>query len=183
MPFKKLDLHKFGFSPKVLEALVRWPKELHTLSYRPNIVQIDKAEWTWEVLQPIFEIQMASLRELHIYDLSKGDHVDIADFRGFTMLERLTLPAKLIGVDKRHIPRIIAPNLQFFKWQVEYWDGNPRIIDDKHEEWIRAVVEYAARQQQKLKTIFIKVEGRLWKISRGIFTYPWNLYISVGSPG
>ncbi|KAJ4007446.1 hypothetical protein NW766_010131 [Fusarium irregulare] len=174
-PFKKLDLHNFCFSPKVLEALVRWPKELHTLSYRPSISQASSRDWTWETLQPILNTQMASLRELHIYDLFRGDHVDIADLRGFTMLERLTLPATLIGVDKRHIPRIIAPNLQYFKWQVEYGDGNPRIIDEKHEEWIRAVVEYAARQQQKLETIFINSEGRSWEFARGIFTYPWDL--------
>ena len=145
------------------------------MSYRPSISQASSRDWTWETLQPIFNTQMASLRELHIYNLFRGDHVDIADLRGFTMLERLTLPAMLIGVDKRHIPRIIAPNLQYFKWQVEYGDGNPRIIDEKHEEWIRAVVEYAARQQQKLKTIFINSEGRSWEFARGIFTYPWDL--------
>ncbi|KAJ4116163.1 hypothetical protein NW768_011136 [Fusarium equiseti] len=174
-PFKKLELDKFGLPSKVLEALVRWPKELHALSCHPTISQIDSREWTWDILQPIFNIHMASLRELHIYDLYLEDHIELADLTGFTMLERLILPAKLTGLDKRYIPCIIAPNLQFFKWQVEYEDGDQRIIDEEHEEWVRAVVEFAAKQQQKLKTIFIDVGYSSWELLGSVSVYPWDL--------
>ena len=96
------------------------------------------------------------------------------------MLERLTLPAKLIGVDKRHIPRIIAPNLQFFKWQVDYQYGDQIILDKEHEEWLRAVVEFAAGQQQTLKTIFIWVVYHSWQLIGGVCEYPWDLLDAIG---
>jgi len=150
--------------------------ELHKLSVRPSEYQLNRNKWTCMSLQPILASQMANLRELNMYDVRLQENIEILDLTGFTMLERLSLPAMLTGLDKRHIPRIVAPNLRFFRWQVGYHDFEDELFGDKHEEWVRVMVEFAARQQQKLKTIFVALQCHDFDgLLDGTSEYPWDV--------
>ncbi|RFN48929.1 hypothetical protein FIE12Z_6776 [Fusarium flagelliforme] len=156
-PMQKLEFNRFDLPPKALEVLVRWPKELHSLSVRPSESQIEDDVWHWGSLQPILETQMANLRELNLYGLMLDRNLEILDLTGFTMLERLSLPATSTGFNMRDTPRILAPNLRFFEWQVSlagYYD----LFSVEHYKWVLGMVELAAQQQQKLKTIFVAVD-------------------------
>ncbi|KAH7174023.1 uncharacterized protein B0J16DRAFT_351239 [Fusarium flagelliforme] len=178
-PMQKLEFNRFDLPPKALEVLVRWPKELHSLSVRPSESQIQDDVWHWGSLQPILETQMANLRELNLYGLMLDRNLEILDLTGFTMLERLSLPATLTGFNMRDVPRILAPNLRFFEWQVSlagYYD----LFSVEHYNWVLGMVELAAQQQQKLKTIFVAVDCSNWYDLLDLNSdYPWDALKSV----
>lgn len=159
--------------------LVKWPKELHTFTFIHDTLEY----WPWKSFQPILETQMVNLRELTIRHWRECEEdMRYLDLTGFTMLERLSLCTALTGFDKCHIPRIVAPNLKSFTWRITDGDINNAIFIDRHEIWLRAMVEFAATQRKRLKTILVVIDQE-WggqfnfnvESDNDYAIYPWDL--------
>ncbi|CAG7555160.1 unnamed protein product [Fusarium equiseti] len=180
-PMKILNLRWFKHKPPALEALVRWPKELQSLIFNPvPVYQIHRPGvfpgWTLKHLQPILKIQMANLRDLTIDEWECMEDADAGnlDLRGFTMLERLRLPTSLTGCDTRYIPRIIPPNLRYFRWKMIY-DHGEIVLGNQHKKWLSTLTKSAAKERQKLNTIFVALDFEdLYILLNHTVIYPWD---------
>ncbi|KAI1070598.1 hypothetical protein LB507_006674 [Fusarium sp. FIESC RH6] len=197
-PVTCLKVHNFKQTPEELDALVRWSSNLEELCIRLERSWYGGSPrswggWTFAVVQPILEAQMASLRQLSIVGADNNNDditrdIENLDLTGFVNLEVLTLPSYFTGLDKRHIPRILAPNLRIFNWLGPFYNSTDRwvipeewvmpddgvspdewgipadwVYSDKRiedfgqeqEDWVRAMVDFASKTQQKLREIYI----------------------------
>lgn len=184
-PMKTLNLRWFRHPPPALTALVSWPEELHSLTFntaplyrihRPGVFQ----GWTLKHLQPILKIQMANLRALTIDELGAMEDADInnLDLREFPMLERPSLPSSLTGYDVRYICRIMARNLQYFRWQIVHRNEEAygaEILGNEQKNWLCKLWRLAAKRRLKLNTILVALNctdlDALLTHSRA---YPWD---------
>lgn len=199
-------MDEFFHFPEVLDAIVRWPRNLEKLSIFPRIfydprdttlplpTDWSSEGWDFATIQPIVETQMANLRELSILPLCRGWDQMVRDtenlnLTGFTKLEVLTLTSCQTRYDTCHITRILSPNLRVFNWLVplensaeeevlpDGWvipeeglipedpvSPHERIedFDQEQEDWVRAMVEFAAKKQQKLREIYIVFKDQEW---------------------
>ncbi|KAJ4244591.1 hypothetical protein NW762_014447 [Fusarium torreyae] len=143
-PIKRLKIERYGQTPELLEALIKWPTVLEGLSFQPMCAwSIGRSglfdRWSFAVLQPILEVQMANLQELSIPDLDVGD-VQNLDLSGFKMLEVLRLPSTLTGYNREDIPRLVSPNLRLFEWKIATWDSETEEqandFGQAQEDWV-----------------------------------------------
>ena len=84
------------------------------------------------------------------------------------------------GYDLRHIPRLLPPLLRVFTWRIIDFgrnDSDMRLheFNQKHEDWVRATVKFAAQQQGRLECIFIDFLGLYYDthfVEGDV--YPWD---------
>ncbi|KAF4332003.1 f-box domain protein [Fusarium beomiforme] len=185
-PIKSLKLDYYGQTPQALEALIRWPKKLQKLWFRPFCAWSTGqsglfSRWSFAVMQPILETQMANLRELSIPDLDIGGIEDL-DFSNFMKLEILKLPSTVTRYRAGDVPRLVAPNLRVFEWRVI--NGNNECeeeVDDfgqEQEDWVRAFVRRAVDCKTKLETFYIEFSPIMGRVYRNV-VYPWDRMDSV----
>ena len=125
--------------------------------------------------------ELSILTLCHGRDRMVGD-IENLNLKGFIKLEVLTLPCFQTGYDTRHILRILAPNLRVFSWLVPLENSTEEEVlpdgwvipeeglipedpvspheriedfDQEQEDWVRAMVELAAKKQHKLREIYI----------------------------
>ncbi|KAF4955621.1 hypothetical protein FSARC_11818 [Fusarium sarcochroum] len=186
-PMTKLKLKRFGQTPEVLEALIKWPIELQKLSFRPQCAWSTGHSglfdnWSFAVMQPILEAQMANLRELSILDLDTGDIKNL-DLTSFKKLEVLKLPSTLTGYDKEDVSRLVSPNLRVFKWKVVTWNSEvEEQVDDfgqVQEDWIHELVKVAIERKVKLREVFVKFTPIILGNIDHRSIYPWDRISNV----
>ncbi|KAJ4007445.1 hypothetical protein NW752_007574 [Fusarium irregulare] len=108
---------------------------------------------------------MTNLRELTIVEIdsvTERDDIENLDLTGFINLERLSLGCMTTGYDLWHTTRLLPPLPRVFTWRIiDFGDRDIRLHDfnQKHEDWVRAMVKFAAQHQRRLECIFIDFLG------------------------
>lgn len=124
-PVKQLVLYQHEHSLAAFAALMRWPAQLNhlELSQFDVISDLDDDEWEKE-LQAILSTHRTTIHTLDLRDfgvLNSSEHFrpfHAIDLRPFSALTSLTLDYQITGTDPSLVPRLLAPQLCVFTWDL-----------------------------------------------------------------
>lgn len=144
---------------EVLTSLVRWPIKLEVFDFEyiswpfnPYNPGVDPPlDWSLNILQPVLNIHLATLRVIRICNINYCDQSNFDpfslitfDLHEFTALTHLTLSRLVTGTDPRLIKHLIAPQLREFCW--DFMGDQNKSSHAKNgftqveESWLRALV-------------------------------------------
>ncbi|KAJ3529871.1 hypothetical protein NM208_g9564 [Fusarium decemcellulare] len=184
-PFTALKLFQFSQTTRDLELILKWPAKLEELYFLPwsTCSLGGSGHWSFWRLQPMLDIHKSTLRKITIPELDEGDITNL-NLSDYPNLEILELPATLTGKDVANIPRLVAPRLRVFRWNIITWRTESRVqpedFDQAEEDWLRAFVQAAVERKVKLRQIFVDFAPTLFVGLLVDARYPWDRMDDVG---
>ncbi|KAF5006968.1 hypothetical protein FDECE_6684 [Fusarium decemcellulare] len=182
-PFTALKLYRFTNTTRDLDLVLKWPAKLEELYFHPRCIPGGGTHWSFWRLQPMLDIHKSTLRKITIPELDEGDITNL-DLSDYPNLEILELPATLTGKDVANIPRLVAPRLRVFRWNIITWRTESRVqpedFDQAEEDWLRAFVQAAVERKVKLRQIFVNFVPTLLVGLLVDARYPWDRMDDVG---
>ncbi|KAF4470825.1 F-box domain [Fusarium albosuccineum] len=182
-PFTALKLYRFTNTTRDLDLVLKWPAKLYELYFHPWCRPGGGTHWSFWRLQPMLDIHKSTLRKITIPELDEGDITNL-NLSDYPNLEVLELPATLTGKDVANVPRLVAPRLRVFRWNIITWRTESRVqpedFDQAEEDWLRAFVQAAVERQVKLRQIFVDFVPTLLVGLLVDARYPWDRMDDVG---